>query len=422
MALTDLQSISEDVGAHFSYFEDAFSTDLFAAQIASVASAMSRIQDRLVACASQAETECDSLKDSVADLTKKGAELDRRVRWLTHQKLELERRFAQQKPDLDNAIRARDAALKRLQNAYKVIRDLVRENERLQVAGAPSSPSQTKDEEREGMKTALEEAMAGISISSSDSGSGRTAPKHRAPLLASAKDPIHTERRRRPSIASEADEGSVDGQESPPTTSSAESSSSESVRPSQEIGEWADTTSYSIYYGHPPGSSDMSLGPVELSRLLQHDMITQATIDSLKSLELASDTQVRVHTFKRFVFLFDPIFLEARIEEDERDKDEKKSFILDWGTPDVHQSLETYIRDNKYPLHTFLFPTEKSKRKVMTKLLERSQGKEDEDAITAALDDGVLRQLCLEISSDGQLQKSMMLARRMGYQAPQAMA
>lgn len=50
-------------------------------------------------------------------------------------------------------------------------------------------------------------------------------------------------------------------------------------------------------------------------------------------------------------FLHDPIFIENR--------DQKKSFLLCWGLPDMNEDIEKYILQNKAEdsiFHTFTFP------------------------------------------------------------------
>ncbi|KAF5387633.1 hypothetical protein D9615_000572 [Tricholomella constricta] len=405
MTLAELQSIREE--------------------IATVASIISRVQNRLADVARRTEAEQESWQDSVAELNKKSTELVKTAQWLTHQNHELGRKFAQQKPNLDRAIDARNAAFNKLRSARKVIRDLVNENER--VASELYS-NRSEDEEREEKKKLLEEAMASVSISS-DSGSESTARQRSLPTSPRAT----SEGRRRPMKPSRPRSNSPGSHEaSSPRASSVESSSPESLRPSPSQGAYNNAGDYewNIHYGNPPGSSTMSFGPVDYSRLRQ--------VNSLERLESSSELCLRLHTVGDLAFLYDPIFLEARLGE------RKMSYILDWGTAEVNQSLKEYLRGNKVPLHTFLFPTEKkrwfyvgthvwkvaelwlvwpslgekSKRKVVEKLLARGHGKHDEATITMALSNGELRQLCVEISSEGQWDRSVRLAQKMGYEDP----
>jgi len=79
----------------------------------------------------QNEQEHESRQQAFAELEREHAQLANSVQWLSHQRDELERKFAQQKPDLDKATDAREAAIRKLRYTRKVIRDLVDENERV---------------------------------------------------------------------------------------------------------------------------------------------------------------------------------------------------------------------------------------------------------------------------------------------------
>ncbi|GLB33994.1 hypothetical protein LshimejAT787_0108780 [Lyophyllum shimeji] len=402
-------------------------------EVATCAAILARVEGRL--------REHDSRQQAFSDLERERAELAKNVKLLTHQKEDLERKFAQQKPDADKAIEARNAAFRKLRYARKVIRDLVDEQERQLASKHPSNL--TEEEEREEMKRALKEAMAvSVSSNSSSSDSEGTARQQRSPLPAP-----------KPTASPNRTKGFKGGGSLPavspkrsPNTSSSAQSSSESVHPA--LSHFAGTDSndmgkyeWSIHYSSPPGSSVLLLGPVDSSRLLQHRIIAKATVDQLASLGSRSDSCLRLHTSRDLAFLYDPFLLEGR------SGDGKKTYILDWGVEEANRSLEAYLRGNQTVLHTFIFPAEKkqwfyvgahtwklaklpplwpslgtkSRRKVVHKLVERSHGEYDEETIQTALERGDLRQLCIEISSVGHWEKSENLARKMGYKDPRAL-
>ncbi|KAF8076594.1 hypothetical protein FPV67DRAFT_423263 [Lyophyllum atratum] len=406
-------------------------------EISTVTAIIARVEQRLSNLASHTEEEHESSQRAIAELKRENAEFANRTRWLNHQKDELERRLAQQKPDLDNAIEAREASRQKLKYTRRVVRDLVIENERV-AGGLPSNL--TEAEEQEEMRRALEESMAiSVSSSSSSSGSARTARQHQSPLPAPSAR-LDSERRHPRTEASEVGSSSTTRnrrEATPPTPSSA--SPDESVHPqsSQPVGtDDVDRYAWSIHYSHPPGSCTTSFGPVGYSRMLQHALIVQGKVAALKHLETTSDVAPRMHFIGDLAFMYDPIFLEGRSGET------KKSCILDWGTEEITRSLERFVRGNRQPLHTFLFPTDKKhwfyvgahtwkvtdfapvwpslgrKRKIVERLVQRSHQEFDEATITTAFDVGDLRQLCVEISSNGHLEKSIRLARKMGYEAP----
>lgn len=69
----------------------------------------------------------------------------------------------------------------------------------------------------------------------------------------------------------------------------------------------------------------------------------------LHRLEITSELCLHLHTREDLAFVYDPIFLEARA----------KTYILDWGSKLINESLESYIDKIKKPFHTFVFPVEK---------------------------------------------------------------
>jgi hypothetical protein len=83
-----------------------------------------KLQVRLTDLSRRSEEADEFWQSRVVELENTIKETLDSSRFLSHQNAELERRIAQQKPEMDNAIDARMASFQKLRNAYKVIVDL----------------------------------------------------------------------------------------------------------------------------------------------------------------------------------------------------------------------------------------------------------------------------------------------------------
>ncbi|KAG6833941.1 hypothetical protein H0H87_007952 [Tephrocybe sp. NHM501043] len=100
------------------------------------------------------------------------------VKWLSNEKHQFQRQLESHRSDMDRIVDARNAAFRKLHYAYKVIRDLVNDDERLQKVSDLGSSYLTEDDEAEGKRRVLKEVMA-INVSSGSSGSSvGTARQH----------------------------------------------------------------------------------------------------------------------------------------------------------------------------------------------------------------------------------------------------
>ncbi|KAG5732055.1 hypothetical protein E4T56_gene18754 [Termitomyces sp. T112] len=377
-------------------------------------------------------------KRSVTELELENTKLSKTAKWLAQQKQELQRQVENHKPELEEAIDARETALRKLRNAYGVVRDLINEIERLQVANDLQSTFLTKAEESEETRQVIREAMA-QSSSPGSSDSDRTPRQSSSPLrrgmpqrrAPKSRDPYgHHDCPAEERFKSSSHLPSPEASGNEESVSDSKQSSRSSFANVDDDGRW------SIHYGSkPPGVCNMSFGPVAHKRLLHYSVITN--IEQLRQLEKAGDLCLRLHSINDLVFLNDPIFLEERAEGI------KKTYILDWGIAEDNASLTEYIRSRGgMVLHTFVFPEKKknwyyvggftwqvannlhdiwrslgktSRKKVLSKLCERSSDYDEKD-IATKLDDGRLSQICFEISSDGLWEKSQEFALSMGYQ------
>jgi len=78
------------------------------------------------------ETETENTTNRIEELEKKLNEAIVSAKWLRSHNLELENEVAKHEPELDNALAAKENALRKLKHARKVIKDLLQERVRLE--------------------------------------------------------------------------------------------------------------------------------------------------------------------------------------------------------------------------------------------------------------------------------------------------
>lgn len=122
-----LLSIREEVRSSFAFLSVCFKFR----QITDIAAIIAGVQERLVEVTRRTDEQGESWQKTLVELERKNKEALNSAKWLRHQNEELERQVARRKPDLENAVDARNAAIRKLYYARKVIRDLVNENERV---------------------------------------------------------------------------------------------------------------------------------------------------------------------------------------------------------------------------------------------------------------------------------------------------
>ncbi|KAG6908646.1 hypothetical protein DXG01_003824 [Tephrocybe rancida] len=398
---------------------------------------------------------------SLAELKSDMKKIKNIAKRLSHTNAELRRKSEIQQTALDRALDAQDASSRKLNRAYKVIRDLADENDKLYVASDFRPIPRTADEVEDGKQQVLEEALAIITVSSdSNSGSDKTACQPQSPKLqeegAPDSEPSHS-----PDVPTEVRSKSHKSSDLPsPITSGAESEGSDDTYYTSssldvEVVDDDDKVWYIHSGDNPPGASNMSWD-ADPRRLLEHSLITKRDVRiklfaecraelthlsqarMIAKLEMVVDFGFRLHAIKDLAFLNDPMFLE------EREDGVKKTYLLDWSTKDKNVELASYVvTSSETPIHTFVFPETRRRwfyvgaftwqlvnpfpvwsslgetDEILSKLLVRRPDFKKED-ITTLLDGGHLSQLCVEISSDGLWEESKEFSRRMGHESPES--
>lgn len=99
-----------------------------ACQIVELAGALAETQERLVQLAARLDDDDpEDLRERYKALQDAHKEAVNSAKWLRAQNIDLELRLQQHKPEVNNAVAARDMAFQKLKHARKVIRDLLAE-------------------------------------------------------------------------------------------------------------------------------------------------------------------------------------------------------------------------------------------------------------------------------------------------------
>jgi len=388
----------------------------------------SKLQVRLTDLSRRSEEVDEFWQTRVVELESTINETANGSRFLSQQNAELERRIAQQKPEMDNAIDARMASFRKLRNAYRVIVDLT--DRMFDANGNPLTEAEFGE--------VIDDALAAEgSPSSSDStktirGRGRDgnepATKTTRSRPASRLEEPHTSTESPVSAGSSiADEPTTVSTNPSPGSSSLSIHSAELENPSSIEGPWK------IQYSKIPGSSELSCGPVSPNRILKRLGGKKELLESLERLEWQDDFSLRVHIEGSLAFVYDPIFLEAS----------SHTLLIDWGSDSVNEGTRKYIKQQKSPaFHTFVFPMQKnnwfyvgvhiwnmidvlptwpdlgtkSRNKIVKKLRVRCHENVDEQEISRRLDNKELSQFCVHISSTGQWERTQDFARKLGFE------
>ncbi|TFK71811.1 hypothetical protein BDN72DRAFT_409628 [Pluteus cervinus] len=108
-------------------------------EIGALRDALGNVQNRLADLTRQAIDERTSLLTQIEELQLENEQLQNDGRWLRTQNQDLEHKSEVKMPELDNALEARNAAVRRLRRCQRVVRDLLDERLEDQVQEGPAA-------------------------------------------------------------------------------------------------------------------------------------------------------------------------------------------------------------------------------------------------------------------------------------------
>jgi len=340
-------------------------------------------------------------------------------KWLRVQNADLERRVEQHKPELVNALSAREAAFTKLKHARKVIRDLL--EERGDMSSPRSNGSLTEEEINRALYDELQQDINRDGDSASSDGE-RTV-RGQVVLSPSYKAPYSVSSRSNSEFGSEPPKYATSRCGSSPRSESSRSLLQLVSQQKQSPTSRSSPDTWQIHSKKPPGSSVVLEGPITWIRLESSLKLDDEKMNSLHILATSPDTTMGLQIMQipmgaTIACVYDPIFVDTVTR--------KKSYILDWGRQKTNENMERYISGHKevdMVFHTFTFPVKEkhwfyigahhwsvveladfwplegnSRTKIIKKLCERTQGEVDETEIAKRLDNGELKQFCIELT------------------------
>ncbi|KAF8969476.1 hypothetical protein BDZ97DRAFT_246874 [Flammula alnicola] len=347
-------------------------------EIVDLAANLAESQARLHQLAARLEeNESESWESRYENLQNSYKEAVNSAKWLRAQNADLEHKVAQHRPEMDNALSAREGAFRKLGHARKVIRDLL--EERRDMSSPRSKGSLTQEEIDQALFDEFHRDDSDSSSSSSGSqktvrlGANSSSPSHvQVKPITSPGPSTQRSAQLSPLLpASVTSRGNIlrdDRSESEYSSAPSEQLESSQSLIIQALSPRQSPTSsrgspetWRIHFKKPPGTSIIQEGPITLTRLQNSLNLDDDTMNSLQSLATSPDLSMRLQiTLLRrkmtVVFLYDPILVEYR----------GKSYILDWGRRQTNQNIERYISTTvraaeptpmDSAFHTFLFPT-----------------------------------------------------------------
>ncbi|THV07222.1 hypothetical protein K435DRAFT_833591 [Dendrothele bispora CBS 962.96] len=426
-------------------------------EISDVTEILTELQSRFASLQQKFDQETLFLRNRIKELENERDELINANRWLEHQIESLESRVENFKPDLHNAIDAREAAINKLRRTRKVLRDVINEFEE-KFDAHPESLTQWEQEQPElevdrpqqpsyyanSNRSAHHSSHVDDDVRSTgsrNSQSSLAAPSQRASRasaisIAESMSPPreHTQ---------DEEEGNISITGSLPTDLVPQPKSYP-IRRVSASGVTEDYDNWRVQFANPPASSRVKSGPISWKDLKNPEKFDfdEQTISALENVSRNTQLELCVHIARNFAFVRDPTFLE--------DKRGKASYLLDWGSKEGNRHIKQYITTSGKAydsvFHTFVFITDVkeqgrwyylgaqkwqvtdidkiwnvlalgSRGAVLDKLIKRSRGNVERHAISKALDGGELAQISVHLTGDSYVEISRTQCLKMGYKA-----
>ncbi|KAF5340895.1 hypothetical protein D9758_012191 [Tetrapyrgos nigripes] len=420
-------------------------------EISDISTTLTRLQSVCATLQQKFEQETFSLNDKINELEAEKRELVKTNKWLEHQNDALQDRIDRFKPELDNAVQAREISQKKLRRTRKVLKDVIGEYEE-KFNAQPESLAQLWEPES-GAEGAEEPTR------SRTSSSGHASPhedNHSAKYSkeASERSENKTSGAHGPAAREEVPKSSEDEQ----MFSAEEDASvlgslppdivpepkSYQIRRVDASGVSEEYDNWRVQFSNPPASSKVKAGPISWKDLENPSKfeLDGTTISSLVNLTASTELELCIVMAKNYAFVRDPTFLE--------DKKGRASYLLDWGSKDGNQRVKRYISTSSKVcdsvFHTFVYlfdlkgqgrwyyigaqkwqaveldkiwngMAEGSRGAVLDKLSQRTRGIVEKQAILNAMENEELEQICVRFVGEPYVDSSRAECSRMGYKA-----
>lgn len=202
----------------------------------------------------------------------------------------------------------------------------------------------------------------------------------------------------------------------------------------------SDQGPWRIHYSGPPLSTAIACGPMSWADLAKKLRLGDEKITSLQTLAKIEEHGLRIQIMDELAFVYDPIVLEGL----------STSCLIDWGQKSRNLAAVKYVTKGNHVFHTFFFPVKKnawyyfgamtwtpvkqrsmwstlgtkSKTKLAAKLKDRCGGRLRKKEIGLLVEEGEsLEQICFEISGDSTKAASRSFASgTLGFEPPASSA
>ncbi|KAL1739943.1 hypothetical protein HDZ31DRAFT_48492 [Schizophyllum fasciatum] len=409
-----------------------------------IASSLVDAQGRLAAISERSEHETAVLLQKVADHERQTAILTRDLHNLRVGDLQA-RRLA------ESSSQEREADRRKLRHARKFVKDLLDEKN-LTESGSSSGSLRKQD------NPAPKVTPPGPPPSSRSSSMGMSSmyaasePEENQPSIPHEEDNPRASNGARappPARSQATNEGSSHEETTTASSEEVRDSGAQTYSTSAEAPGDA-TNSWRMRHGRPPDSASGLSGPFSVGFLKETLGLTDEQEALLSALGSTPTHNVHVEIVQgQFIFLCDPVFLEAPAQQ--------KTLLVDWGEEAANENILRAIKRAQEAngfLHTFVLPllkassewwyvgahtwsavpdmwdiwqgfrraSKESRWRIVTRLCARqgllAEGQALSDNMRECarrLDEGQVRQLCVQMSGQGQLHKSRQFARDLGH-------
>jgi hypothetical protein len=404
-------------------------------ELTALVAAITIVQGRLTDVMRRSLDEARSVQERMEELERDGEAMTRELQdiWAFNQELQDAAANRANPAETEKAVDARNAAIRKLHRARKVIHDLMEERETgldveyaAIIRGAqggetsgfhhPASPSPPERERSNRSHSGSDQTVRqdNASVDIQENPSAAVAGQENAEELQT-----RSVGRLSNGIVTGAPNGETMLTQSPETITTSSSSSNPEL--------------WSIHYSQRPPSAALALGPMAWDLLAAKLRLSDEVMDSLKKLEKIQQHGPRIQILGNIIFVYDTITLNSPLA----------SYLIEWGSGRIIEKVQRYVNatgDTAY--HTFLFPVKmggwfyvgkmtwtvanvwsiwptlsaRSKAKLTAKLRDRCGKRVEKDEIMRMMDEGGLQQLCFELTAGSTTRaESRAFATEMGF-------
>ncbi|KAI0368047.1 hypothetical protein BV20DRAFT_969620 [Pilatotrama ljubarskyi] len=383
-------------------------------ELAGLMSGARRAQDMLSGVVLASEERNKELRAKIEELEAQNLARAFKIRELEQENAELRRSVAEQQPDASTVVAERDAALRKLDKARKVIKDFLKAQKASQcpACGYPFSRSQA----RATAGDIQNHSQPNTHTDSDDESTIRPARSVASPSVAGV--PIRPSSRTcavpsagRVPVGPELSQESISSVSSIHTSSDTPSSASRAWK--TKVQDWY------LEFSNRPATVEVQHGPIPFDVLCEQLALDDEAQFQVGNLESMPGYETRIYVDSTVAFVFRPVILEGPTA----------TYLIGWGSPKMAQTLENWSKTIG-DLNVFMWPImqdsgwfyvglnsltfvkiesvwpmlhKADKQRLLEELTERNPGM-DTARFRKDVREGRLVQCCLQLESQGMVE------------------